>query len=182
MVNMYKQELTNLQQDILALLCLKAGTSLNQNRISKILEVSPPAVAKSLPFLEKKNYIKINKDKLSGRQEILLNREDKKNIQLKRILNVGIIYKSGLAEFLEENFPGCTIILFGSYSRGEDTEKSDIDIAIIGSKKKEINLTKFDKILERKVFLHFYNSLKELDNELKENICNGIVLVGGIGL
>ena len=98
------------------------------------------------------------------------------------ILPTIVILKVRHDEFLQENLPGCTIILFGSYGRGEDTIKSDIDIAIIGSKKKEVNLIGFEKILERAIFLHFYDSLKQINKNLKESIHNGIVLVGGIEL
>ena len=57
MVNLYKVKLTNLQQEILRLLFVKAGTSLNQRQISKLLDVSQPAVTKALPSLEKENFI-----------------------------------------------------------------------------------------------------------------------------
>ena len=62
------------------------------------------------------------------------------------------------------------------------TNTSDIDIAIIGSKEKEINLTTFDKLLERTIFLHFYPSFKEMKKELKQSILSGISIAGGIEL
>jgi len=65
MVNIYKLKLTNLQQEILRLLFVKVGISLNQRQIAKILEVSQPAVMKALPKLEKESLIKIQQDKES---------------------------------------------------------------------------------------------------------------------
>lgn len=53
---------------------------------------------------------------------------------------------------------GTTVILFGSYSRGDDTINSDIDIAIIGAKERTIKLTKYEKILERKIVINSYDS------------------------
>ena len=103
-------------------------------------------------------------------------------VQLKRAENLILMYEAQLSEFLEEELPGATIILFGSYSRGDDTISSDIDIAIIGRKKEPISLKNFERLLERKIILNFYPSLKEIHKELKENICNGIVLSGGIEL
>ena len=70
MINLYKLKLTNLQQDILRLLFIKAGNSLNQRRIANLLEVSPPAVMKAIPRLEKENLIKIEQDKESKRWSI----------------------------------------------------------------------------------------------------------------
>src|SRR3989344_2260409 len=180
MVNIYKLELTILQQEILRLLFIKAGMSLNQRGIARMLEVSQPAVMKALPELKKRGFVKVEQDKESKRWSIELNRENHKIMQFKRTDNLKQIYESGLADFLEKEFAGGTIILFGSYSRGEDTTNSDIDIAIIGRKEKNIKLTEFDKKLERTIFINFYPSFKDIHKNLKENIFNGIVLAGGI--
>ncbi len=182
MINIYKQGLTILQQEILRLLFVKTGTSLNQRGIARMLEVSQPAIMKAIPKLEKEKLIKVKQDKESKRWSIELNRDNPRTMQLKRADNLRLIYASGLADFLEKEFAGATIILFGSYSRGDDTTTSDIDIAIIGRKEKNPDLTKFDKILERIIFLNFYPSFKEIHKHLKENIFNGIVLAGGIEL
>ena len=182
MVNMYKQELTILQQKILRLLFIKSGMSLNQRGIARILEVSQPEVMKALPKLEEKGLANVKQDKESKRWSIELNRDNHKSIQLKRADNLKQIYESGLADFLGKEFAGATIILFGSYSRGDDTETSDIDIAIIGRREKDVDLTNFDKMLERTVFINFYPSFKEIHKHLRENIFNGIVLDGGIEL
>ena len=64
MVNIYKLELTTLQQEIVNLLFIKIGP-LNGRRISQILGVSPPAIGKALPELERKEYIILKKDKES---------------------------------------------------------------------------------------------------------------------
>ncbi|MDO8516528.1 MAG: nucleotidyltransferase domain-containing protein [Nanoarchaeota archaeon] len=180
MVNIYKIKLTNLQQEILRLLFVKAGESLNQRTIARALKVSPPAVMKALPNLEKESLIKLIQDKESKRWAVELNRENHKVMQLKRADNLKLIYESGLADFLEKEFAGATIILFGSYSRGEDTNKSDIDIAVIGRKDKLIKLELFEALLERKININFYNSFKDIHKNLKENLFNGIILFGGI--
>ena len=182
MVNIYKQELTNLQQGILRLLFVKAGTSLNARKISKSLEVSQPAVSKALPLMEKENMIIVEKDKDTGRLSIELNRENHKVMQLKRADNLKLIYESRLADFLEKEFAGATIILFGSYSRGEDTIKSDIDLAVIGRKDKQFDVSKFEVILERKININFYDSFDKIHKNLRENFFNGIVLYGGVEL
>ena len=44
MINIYKLKLTNLQQEILRLLFVRAEKSMNQRQIAKVLGVSPPAV------------------------------------------------------------------------------------------------------------------------------------------
>jgi predicted nucleotidyltransferase len=182
MVKMYKLRLTNLQEAILRLLFIKSGDELNQRQISKFLDVSQPAVMKALPELEKKEYILLKKDKETKRYSIELNRENNLIMQLKRVDNLKQIYESGLHDFLEREFAGSTVILFGSYSKGEDTLKSDIDISVIGRKKKDIALDNFEKLLGREIRINFYTSLKEVHKTLRENILNGIVLCGGVEL
>lgn len=84
-----------------------------------------------------------------------------------------------LIEFLKKEFmPNC-IILFGSFARGEDIEDSDIDL-FLECKKKNINLSKFEKQLNRKIQLHFNDNFKQYAKELKNNIINGIILDGYI--
>ncbi len=182
MVNIYKLKLTNLQQEILRLLFVKAGAPLNQRQIAKSLGVTQPAVMKALPGLEKESLIKIQQDKETRRWSIELNREHHKVMQLKRADNLKQIYESGLADFLEKEFAGATIILFGSYSRGEDTLNSDIDITVIGRKDKQIDTTNYEKLLGRTININFYKSFKNIHKHLKENLCNGIILIGGVEL
>ncbi len=182
MVNKYKLELTSLQQKILRLLFTNVGKKLNQRQISKRLEVSQPAVKKALPKLENMNLVKLDQDKESKRWSIELNRENSKTLQLKRVENLRQIYMYGLSDFLEKEFAGATIILFGSFSRGDDTINSDIDIAIVGRKEKNVNLNEFEKLFERKIIINYYKSFKKIHKNLKENIFNGIVLTGGIEL
>ena len=182
MVNIYELKLTNLQQDIVRLFFIKAGMSLNAHTIARILKVSQAAVSKALPLLEKEKILKINKDKESKRLAIELNRDDHNIIWLKRADNLKQIYESGLVQYFYDNFQEAKIILFGSYSFGEDTIKSDIDIAAIGSKQKETNLKEFEKKLERTIIINYYKSFKEIDKHLLNNILNGITLKGAVEL
>ncbi len=182
MINTYKIKFTTLQQEILRFLFINSGLSFNGRNLAQFLKVSATAISKSLQLLEKENLIKIKKDKYSKRLSIELNRDNKKVIELKRVENLRLIYESKLIEYLIEIFPSSTVILFGSYSFGEDIYDSDIDIAIMGEKNKEINLNGFEKYLSKKISLEFYDNFKEMNKNLKENILNGIVLKGGIEL
>ena len=92
MVNIYKLKLTKLQQEILRLLYVKTGISLNQRQISRILEVTQPAIMKALPELEKENLIKIKQDKETKRWSIELNSDHHMVMQLKRVDNLRQIY------------------------------------------------------------------------------------------
>ena len=179
---MYKLKFTQLQNEIFRLLCIKTGEKMSQRQIAKILKVSPTAVSKSIGHLEKEHLIKIDKNNNIKLNYISLDRDSEKAISFKRIENLKMLYESGLPNFLENTFPGSTIILFGSYSKGEDTFDSDIDIAIIGNKKKDINLEKFEYLLEREVILQFYEKFKDIHEHLKNNILSGILIGGYVKL
>ena len=182
MVNTNKQKLTSLQEQILRLLFKRSGTKLNQRQIARALNVTPPAVSKALPLLEKIGYIVVMRDKETKRLSIELNKRNHRVMQLKRVDNLRQLYESGLVDYLEDKYPGATIILFGSYSRGDDIVNSDIDIAVIGRKEKKLNLSGYEKYLERKININYYPSFENIHKYLKENLANGIVLVGGFQL
>ncbi len=179
MNDIIKLKFTSLQQEILRFLFREAEKSFNARQLSLALNVSQTAISKSLLLLKKNKLINVTKD--SGRLSIELNRNNQQIFQMKQVDNLRTIYESELVDFLEDKFLGSTIILFGSYSRGDDISKSDIDIAIIGQEK-EINLKKFEKALFRKIVLNFYPSFTNIHKNLKENLCNGILLSGGIEL
>ncbi|MBS3065576.1 nucleotidyltransferase domain-containing protein [Candidatus Pacearchaeota archaeon] len=182
MVNIYKLKLTNLQQKILRLLFVDRGKVLNQRQTANLLNVSGAAIIKALPGLVEEDLIVTKQDKETKRWAIELNSDNHRTIQLKRVDNLKMIYESGLADFLEREFAGAAVILFGSYSRGEDTITSDIDLAVIGRKEKSTRIEEYEKILKRKIIINFYPSFKNIHKHLKESILNGIILSGSVDL
>ena len=180
---MSKLRLTLLQQDILRHLFIKSGTTLTARAIAVALSVSQPAVSKALPGLEKNDLIVVTKDRETKRLAIGINRDDPQVIGLKRVDNLKQIHESGLARFLYDNLKGATVILFGSYAHGEDTVTSDVDIAVVGLHvTMELDLSKFEKEIGRKIVPNFYDSFKKIDRPLLNNILNGIVLKGAVEL
>jgi predicted nucleotidyltransferase/biotin operon repressor len=177
---MYKLKLTILQQEVLRFLFMNAGSVFNARDLAIAVGVSQPAISKAIPTLGKQGLIVMSKDRKSKRLSIELNRENPLVIGMKRADNIRQIYESGLAEFLREKFPGCAVIVFGSFAKGEDVKKSDIDIAIVGTKNKTLNLTCFEKKLMKDVRINFYHSFKKISNELKGNIFGGILLSGWV--
>lgn len=188
-MDMYKVKWTRLQAQIFRLLCVKTGQTLNLREIAKQLKVSPTAVSNALKELQKEELVKVKKSERMNLLSIELNRDNYKAIHMKRTENLKMVYESGLADFLFNEFPGCTAVLFGSYSLGEDVffgendeRNSDIDIAVIGTKGKELDLNEYNKLLERDVSVNFYKSWQEIHKQLKESILKGITLSGGIEL
>ncbi len=178
---MYTLKFTKLQRGILRFLFIKSK-SFNLRGIARPLQVSLTAVSKALKGLQHENLVLVEKDPDSKRLSIELNKENPEVFFLKRIDNIKLLYESQFVHFLSEKFPTATIILFGSYAFGEDTYDSDIDVAIIGSKEKNVDILKFERLLEHEIVLHFYDSFKNMDKNLKSNILNGITLDGAVEL
>lgn len=98
--------------------------------------------------------------------------------------NLSMIYNSDILYEIKKivaNFQA--IILFGSYRKGDDIDKSDIDIAVnvLGNKTMKIEelgkIRKFGYRKDVRVNLHIF-SKDNIDKNLFSNIANGIVLEG----
>ncbi len=97
----------------------------------------------------------------------------------KRLFNIKQIYLSGLVRYLREEFSNPTIIVFGSYARGEDVEESDVDIYIESPSTKKVDVSKFEKALHRNIQLFKFKNIKQVGNKkLADSIINGITLNG----
>ncbi|MEK6909382.1 MAG: nucleotidyltransferase domain-containing protein [Nanoarchaeota archaeon] len=174
-----KLKFTKLENNILEFLFRNPTTIFNGKDLSTKLKVSQTAISKSVKNLSRIELLDVKKRILLS---IKLNREDKDIFSLKRIFNLKEMYASGLIKKLSTEFPGSAIVLFGSYSYGEDTEESDIDIAVIGYMEKDINLKGFEAKLQREIQIHFFKKNEDIHKNLKENIINGIILDGALSL
>lgn len=105
-------------------------------------------------------------------------RRDDKFVRMKRVYNLYSIFFSGLLDFIKNEYDEPeTIILFGSYCRGEDISKSDIDIAIITPNHKEVDLSVFERKLARKIKIYEIR-IEKAEKEFLNTLGNGIVLYG----
>lgn len=143
--------------------------------ISKKIKLAPTSVRNYIKSLLAKKLIK--KKRAKPFDGFVANRENEDFIFYKKIYNLYSL--KDLNNFLIKNLWPKLIVLFGSYSRGEDVEKSDIDILIVSKVRKELNLEKFEKKLKRKINLLIVDKLEKLDENIIKKIYNGIVLYGG---
>lgn len=97
----------------------------------------------------------------------------------KRSMNLYSLHSSGLVKHLLDYYgmPEC-IILYGSYARGEDTAKSDIDIAIVTEKEDVPNTHGYQDKLRREISLHQIKNMRDVDSGFINSLANGIVLYG----
>ncbi|MFH1669454.1 MAG: nucleotidyltransferase domain-containing protein [Candidatus Woesearchaeota archaeon] len=101
----------------------------------------------------------------------------------KTFYNINKINTSGLIDFLEKELSHPTIILFGSYAKGENHPESDIDLFIIAAEKKKIDANKYeDKLgVEIQLLIHTeteFGKLKKNNKELINNVINGYKITG----
>ena len=99
----------------------------------------------------------------------------------KKLFNVYSLFSCGLVDFLVREYSNPAIVVFGSYSRGEDVEGSDVDVYIECPKKsvKDMDVEMFEKKLMRKLQFFQYRKISDVENkELGNNILNGIALNG----
>lgn len=143
--------------------------------IARITKLSPPGVMKITKSLVGEGLLKYEK---SNVVKNVAASKSENFIQMKRMFNVYSLYGCGLVQFLRENYEEPeAIVLFGSYSKGEDTSKSDIDIAVITPKNIMPEMKKFESALKRKINLHEIK-LNNADKSFLNSLSNGIVLYG----
>lgn len=143
--------------------------------LSREIRLAHTSIKIHLKELEKNNLIK--KGKIGVYKAYKANSDDENFRFYKKIANIINLKESGVVKELENKATPDAVVLFGSYSKGEDTEKSDIDIFII-AKEKKVDLTKYEKKLNRKIQLFFSEDVGKVPKELQNNISNGIILSG----
>ena len=150
----------------------------NAREIARLTKIAPATASKKLKELENQSILKHRKERVLDLYKANLESDSYKDLKL--YYTIRKLRESTLIESLREFYLKPAIILFGSCSRGMDTETSDIDIAIISEKTKEFpSIKEYNKKLKRELQLFAVKNLKELKNEhLISNVLNGIVLEG----
>ena len=145
--------------------------------IARNLKLSHATILKYIADLEKLSLIK--KKEATLYPTYFANTESQKYKFYKRNWFVFKISESGLIDYIQKETLPSTILLFGSGAKATFTEKSDIDIFVEANEAK-LDLTKYEKKLNRKINLLFERNINNLSKELRNNIINGVVLYGFI--
>ena len=165
----------NIKEKIKGHFFMNPTAKLRVRQIEREIKLPLPSVIRYCKELEKEEVLK--KETISGISAYSADRNSKKFLIAKRLFNINSIFESGLIDYIVKEYFNPVIVLFGSYSKGEDIEESDIDLYVETPKKQEFNLKKFEKILSRRIQLFNYRNIKEVQNHhLSNNIINGITL------
>lgn len=147
----------------------------HMREISRITKIAQPSVTNHLKALVNEGLV--IKEKKGLYPSFRANRDNELFKLYKKFDLIFRINRSGLLDYLHDNLLPDAMILFGSASRGEDIEESDVDLFILG-KENKVNLEKFEKVIHREIALFFEENFSRLNKELKNNILNGILLRG----
>lgn len=144
---------------------------INVREYARLMKISAPTASKHLFMFEKEGVLISRKDK----NYILFraNRTNPSFIDLEKAYFRIVLEQ--LSSYLHEKINYNAVILFGSLIKGEVTISSDVDI-YLDSKQKDMQVLDFEKKLNRKIQLHFKNSLE--NESLRNNISKGLLLKG----
>ena len=178
-------ELGEAYQKVLYLYFSFPNSESGLNDLSADLKISKSTAKKVVNDLIKIGFL--NRKIYGKTWRITCNQRHFYNLTRKTIFNLAMVYEayeSGLREDIRKVVKNPRVVmLFGSYRRGDDTEKSDIDIAVEILEDKELQIFELGKIAEFgyrenvPVNLHVF-SRKKIDLNLFSNIANGFVLEG----
>ena len=144
--------------------------------LAKETNLHPNTIISITNKLEREGVVKKNKGKVLV--EIYCDVESQIYKRKKQIFNLNSLYSSGLIDFLTDFFDiPRAVVLMGSYLRGEDFSRGDIDVAVISNKKERPDLRKYEKLLKRNIHLLVFD-YKDISREFLNNLINGFVLYG----
>lgn len=150
---------------------------LHLREVARRVGLSATGAMKILRSLEMEGMVK--KERAAVTTEYHGNYDNEKFVALKRSLNLYSLHSSGLVSEIVDFYriPEC-IVLFGSYAKGEDTRKSDIDIAVMTGMKEYPQLDIYEDGLKRKISLHLIENTQNEKKDFINTLANGIVLYG----
>ncbi|HLD12469.1 MAG TPA: nucleotidyltransferase domain-containing protein [Candidatus Nanoarchaeia archaeon] len=137
--------------------------------------ISPPSASKKLKHFAREKLLNQSKEK--GYLEFTANHDNSTFIKLSHIYWSEKL--KPVITTLEKELISPTILIFGSFSKAEIKETSDIDLAVFTPSTKKITLEEHEKTLKRHIQLLRYKTLEEIKSkELRNNILNGFLLTG----
>ena len=152
------------------------------NDLSEALKISKTTAKRVVLQLIEEGFL--NREILGKIWRISSNRDHPYNYTRKICYNLSIIYESVILSAIHDIIKNPkAVVLFGSYRKGDDNEKSDIDIAVEVLGDEDVKIVELGILPEfghrKDVLVNLYIfSRNKVDLNLFANIVNGIVLEG----
>ncbi|PIN74455.1 hypothetical protein COV18_07425 [Candidatus Woesearchaeota archaeon CG10_big_fil_rev_8_21_14_0_10_37_12] len=152
------------------------------NDLCKLTKTSKTTAKRIVERLLKLELIK--KSIIGKLWRLSANNDTKEFMDLKIAHNLKLVYASGIIKLVSTKHPQArAIVLFGSFRKGDDLSRSDLDIAVEIPGTREIKIESLDEIAlgsrkeKTKINIHIF-SRNAINLNLFSNIANGIVLRG----
>lgn len=156
---------------MLETLCVFPDREFTVSGLARECDLSKSFVSTKIPDLGDRKLINIE---YRGNQKVLsFDRGNKTALKVKQLVNLDSLYSSEVIDDLVElySYPEA-IVLFGSFSKGEDTEDSDIDIAVITSETHNYE----NMVMKRPISVTEFRD--EIPDNMLETLANGITIYG----
>lgn len=163
------------EQEVLREFFKYPTTKLQLRQIAREIDVSHPTVKRHVEELVEKDLVEnVDEGTFPGYRA-----KRSQRFELYKKIHTEIqLHESGLVDELERKIRPDALVLFGSAARGEDIEKSDIDILALAGPK-EVDLEGYEKLFNRNIEVQFMTQEElERSSEFKNNMANGVVLSG----
>lgn len=149
---------------------------------SRMLGISPMTVKRGLDLLVQERLIV--REEFKNQILYRANMKSPAFKHLKTAYNLAWLEEKGVVEFLKEKLPGSSsLVLYGSFAKGENDETSDVDLLAISSSAKKLDLRLSELLGKETSFIIFTPS--EWKEQAEKNkafyidvITEGIVLFG----
>ena len=183
LTNIHLNELNEAYQKVLYFFFSFPGKEISLSDLASNLKIAKTTANKIVVNLVKEGFL--DKKVYGKTWRITCNQNHVYNISKKIPFNLAMVYAM-YNHSKEEIFKTAgnvrSVVLFGSYRKGDDTEESDLDLAVEVAegklKIKELGvISNFGFRKNVVVNLHFF-SRKQIDLNLFSNIANGIVIDG----
>ncbi len=143
---------------------------------AKIKKISPPTASKLLSNLNKEGLL--DKEESMQRHFYSASRNE-------AFIDIARIYWRGklkeVLDHIEKETVLPVVILYGSLSKGENSAKSDVDLAVFTPTTKRMSLDKFEETIKRPIHLFVFKRPEDIRNkDLANNMLNGMVLRGRV--
>src|SRR3989338_10638354 len=140
-------------------------------QLERELKLPLPSVIRYTNELAKEQILK--RETIAGVTLFSADRSSQTYLLEKKIYNLRSLYTSGLIAYLAQELSNPTLIVFGSYGKGEDIEESDIDLYVETVSERKVNLQHFERKLKREINIIASPSLEKLPNpHLRNSILN----------
>ncbi len=157
------------------------GRLLHIREAADLIGISHTSVRNRFQQLVKEGYLAYIPGRPYGAYKAIVSSRRFQNLKL--YFNLEQLREFGLLDVLEKHYEYPTIILFGSFAKAMDDEKSDIDICVLSQMKRTLDFLPYEKKIGRPISIHQFDKerwkeAKKKNPDIINSICNGIVLSG----